>query len=815
MKAKKKLGILKKPMTKRRIIIISSVTLVAVVAIVSTIFIVRAKSGSAQMQATVVSADAALGTISTSVSSTGTLENDTANDIEIPTGIKIDEVLVESGDSVKAGDVLATVDTTALGTLITSVQEEINTLDAEIAEAKSETELETIDTYVDGRVKKIYAAAGTKVSDTVAESGALMVLSLDGYLAVVLEDVSGVSEGDAAVVTLSDGTEVSGTVNSVQSSTVVVLITDNGTPLGDTVTVTNSSGTKLGTGTLIAHQGLEITGSYGTVKSVDVSENELVDVDDTLITLTNTITAQTYEELLVERTQLTTKLKTLLGYLTDSSIKATYDGIVGSVNISDGGTTSTSTTSSSSSTTTATTGATSTSSTAATTDSTQESGGIISLASVTTGGVMTVAEEEGTSATTLEAGEGAEEEDTELTEITSIDLAITQPVTGEDSQTSVTGGDGYTATISWDPGDSVYEGSTTYSARLILQAKAGYTFAAADALEIDPGNGVISGLFVNSTAEENIVTFSLTFPKTAAEETEEVEPTATPTAEATQAAETTGAAAATESASSGSGTQSSSGSSAGSSSSGSLSSGSSSGSSSSSGASSSGSSTTSSTDSSSSTSSDSSDSSSTDSDNTTVAALTVSPVENMLLTLSVDELDILSLAEGQEVDITFDAIEDETFTGTISKIADSATSTGGSSKYEVEVTVAKQDSMKAGMNASATIIIDEVENVVTIPVSALQERGDSVYVYTGTEGEDSTLTGETEVETGLSDGTTVEITSGLVEGDTVYYQQIEVQSSSEDETTTGFSMGGSMQSGEMPSGGGGEMPSGGGGFGGQ
>ena len=78
--------------------------------------------------------------------------------------------------------------------------------------------------------------------------------------------------------------------------------------------------------------------------------------------------------------------------------------------------------------------------------------------------------------------------------------------------------------------------------------------------------------------------------------------------------------------------------------------------------------------------------------------------------------------------------------------------------------------MKQGMNASATITIENRENVITIPVNALQEKGNKVFVYTEKD-EDGNLSGETEVTTGLSDGTTVEITEGLSEGDTVYYNK--------------------------------------------
>lgn len=61
-----------------------------------------------------------------------------------------------------------------------------------------------------------------------------------------------------------------------------------------------------------------------------------------------------------------------------------------------------------------------------------------------------------------------------------------------------------------------------------------------------------------------------------------------------------------------------------------------------------------------------------------------------------------------------------------------------------------------GMSVLATISVEEAEDAVLIPVSALQERGGKTFVYTES-AEDGTISGETEVTTGLSDGNRVEI----------------------------------------------------------
>ncbi len=154
------------------------------------------------------------------------------------------------------------------------------------------------------------------------------------------------------------------------------------------------------------------------------------------------------------------------------------------------------------------------------------------------------------------------------------------------------------------------------------------------------------------------------------------------------------------------------------------------------------------------------------------------------VTVSIDELDILDIKEGQTANIILDAIEDKEYEGEISKIATEATNSGGSAKYEVEISLPIDENMKTGMSASVTIHTAQAENVVVIPVLALQEKENKTFVYTKTD-EKGNLSGEVEVETGVSDGTNVEITSGLSEGDTVYYTPATSSSDSKEETMTG------------------------------
>ena len=205
-----------------------------------------------------------------------------------------------------------------------------------------------------------------------------------------------------------------------------------------------------------------------------------------------------------------------------------------------------------------------------------------------------------------------------------------------------------------------------------------------------------------------------------------------------------------------------------------------------------------------------SDSTVSSTENSEITAFTLASDDTMILSVNVDELDINSVSEDQEAAIVLDALEDQSFTGTVTDVSDLAESSGGGvSKYSVKITIPKDDKMKEGMNASATIVTEEKEQVVTIPVNALQEHGQEVFVYTEKD-EEGNLSGRVAVTTGLSDGELVEIIEGLREGDTVYYLKTgsfpaEGSEFPAQDGMRGFQSGGEMipGAGEMPAGGGG------------
>ena len=719
------------------------------------------------------SAEAKKGNLSKTIVGTGNLELAEAEDQDAPSGLEISEVMVESGDEVKEGDVLAVVDESSILEAMEQVQEEISQLDESIQEYQDSDEENVIESSVSGRVKKINVSAGSDVSDTMVSDGALMVLSLDGKMAVSLSGVSGVFVGDSVTVTLSSGTQVTGTVDSVSGKDCVVTLTDNGTTYGDTVTVTDSSGQELGSGELTIHEPLEITGTSGTVSAVNVSENASVSEGTTLLTLEGSANETQYQELLAKREARTATLKKLIQLKADPEIKAEISGTVQSVNVSAGSSTTTDSSSGSSS-------------------GSSGSGKTVSQMSYVVSGSVSVVRCSDTGAAvssdsvtdisesdmnSQEAGETDTEQQTEIVALASSDayfssdvdgeedssgedtaetsttlqfaiategtstassLVIAAPVTGQMPVTSVSATDGsYTGTVAWNPGDGSFQEKTVYQAVVTLTAGDGYVFQAGSISQI--ALGTVSGISVSQDGKS--MSFQITFPETAAAEDIKKDDSgngndSTTDGKSTDDNKDNDADQVTDGADGQSGTDSA----------------------------------DNGTDSASGNSGTDGNSTQSGNNQSGGSAASGNSGGTSVSDASGSSSSASQTGDSQEAVVTFDAIEDEEFTGEVTEIGNTASVNGGVAKYTVSVSVPKDEEMKQGMNASATITIENCENVITIPVNALQEKGDKVFVYTEKD-EDGNLSGETEVTTGLSDGTTVEITEGLSEGDTVYYNK--------------------------------------------
>lgn len=633
------------------------------------------------------------GDISNTVSGTGTLTLDGDTSIKIPSGITIEETKVTSGQEVKAGDILATVNMRSVYSTIETIESRISTLDTQIASAQSNTDVTSVSAGVKGTVTKIYASVGDDAYSCISKNGSLME------------------------ITTSDGNVI------------------------------------------------KVVSSGGTIKSIPVSEGSSVSADTTVLTILSGSLDASYKGYIAEREDLIEQLDELLKIESSGAITASQDGIIADVNISSSTSISSSSTSSSSTGTGTTTSLSGSTKKAYSASYTNTSADTAILTSCTNAVLLseTVSDEDPSADTT------SEETKLSLSIISSEsstkeNLGILSPAKDQNVMTEISASDNsYTGTISWTPNADSFAANTVYQAKVQLTANDGYCFSSDSILSLE--SGILSGLQVSDNGKA--LSFTISYPsysddsnnndndKDNSDNNDDDKSQSTPSDNTANTDKTDTA--------NGSGVFSSdgtdyssysfSGSSAGSADLGSYTT----------------SGTTASTDTASAASS--SDNSSSASTSSMVTAFTLSTQGNLSVSVSVDELDINSMSIGQEATVTLDAIENQSFTGTVSSIANtSSNSSSGVAKYTVKLTLPKDDSMKIGMNASVNIVTSESKDVLTIPVSALQERGDESYVYTKID-DDGNLSGEVTVTTGLSDGTNVEIKDGLEEGTTIYYQK--------------------------------------------
>lgn len=125
--------------------------------------------------------------------------------------------------------------------------------------------------------------------------------------------------------------------------------------------------------------------------------------------------------------------------------------------------------------------------------------------------------------------------------------------------------------------------------------------------------------------------------------------------------------------------------------------------------------------------------------NSTVMCI-IADMSTLIFEISVDELDISSIAVGQKVEITADALEGQTFTGVVDNISIVGTASNGVTSYPVKVVVdgGEATGLIPGMNVNASIVIESREDVLRVPLSAVR-RGNMVIVKDdGTDTSDNT-----------------------------------------------------------------------------
>lgn len=752
--------------------------------------------------ASVLEAEVKEGSVQATVRGGGTLEAGDGEDIELPVDVKITEFLVKNGQEVKKGDPVAKIDKVSALTAVTEIRTSMAAVEKQMETFSDEKSASTVTAPAGGRVKAIYANPGDSVTQVLVEHGALALLSLDGRMSVTLTVSSQLIPGDSINVTLDSGKTVTGRVESNLNGELTVTIADNGYAVGDTVTLEG-----LGSGSLEIHNPWLATAFNGTVSQVNIRLEQTVSSGGSLFTLKDTdYTAQ--RELLAEtHRKYEELLQKLLTWQDTGVITAPCDGLVSGIdtdsthllaaedeeitasllNADDGDfrlvllsqVTQTCTGDDKCP--------------LKGTDSGHQDGCPKACTHATAEGVCTASEHFDDcimACTHAENSEDCPATGAHHTDCIKACIETTQEhkcpatkyhydgciekctesaVSGEcpahihkkgciescisaDTQGKCTAGHHKADCIEScivsksadDPcpatkhKDGCYFQNATYTGQVFKV--------------VSVGSGALVGYW-DSTVYDVVKTASGWARKDGQPFSTNncVQADTISASGSYQAGDTLLSVTVTKDGEShslglvkiSSGSQMPGfdlsglmGMMGGFSMGGYGSTGSS-----------------------------QAQLYSLDGD----VLLTVTPLDTMTVTIAVDEKDIAGVKTGMTAQLTMNALPDETFEGQVTRVAQTGSGSGGSSKFDVEITLSRESDMLPGMSATAELTLYEKMNVLTLPVAALRDEGGKTLVYTGKDKKTGEPANPVEVTTGLSDGENVEILSGIDSGTTVYY----------------------------------------------
>ncbi|MDX3188354.1 HlyD family efflux transporter periplasmic adaptor subunit [Streptomyces sp. MN03-5084-2B] len=211
----------------------------------------------------------------------------------------------------------------------------------------------------------------------------------------------------------------------------------------------------------------------------------------------------------------------------------------------------------------------------------------------------------------------------------------------------------------------------------------------------------------------------------------------------------------------------------------------------------------------------SSNSSSAASSSSSSGFITITNLSGLVVNTSVAEIDVSKVKTGQKATVTLNALPDKPVQATVSSINLTPTTSGNVVSYGAQLALTSPpDGLRPGQSASVVITVAEADDALSVPAAAVQTVGSTNLVTVQENGQNVTR----QVQVGLRGESTVQITSGLSEGDNVVLTGTATTGTAGGTGRTG----GTGGTGGFPGGGTGGFPGGGqrgtgagGGFGGR
>ena len=150
-------------------------------------------------------------------------------------------------------------------------------------------------------------------------------------------------------------------------------------------------------------------------------------------------------------------------------------------------------------------------------------------------------------------------------------------------------------------------------------------------------------------------------------------------------------------------------------------------------------------------------------DGTTIAS--VADMNDMIFRGNVDETEIGRIHEGMPIKLTIGAMDSRTFDAQLEYVSPKGVDKNGAIQFEIKaaVEVPKDVFIRAGYSANAEIVLKRAENVLTIPESTVEFKGDSTFVYQIIQEKPEQVFKKKQIQIGLSDGINIEVKDGLTQ----------------------------------------------------
>jgi macrolide-specific efflux system membrane fusion protein len=139
-------------------------------------------------------------------------------------------------------------------------------------------------------------------------------------------------------------------------------------------------------------------------------------------------------------------------------------------------------------------------------------------------------------------------------------------------------------------------------------------------------------------------------------------------------------------------------------------------------------------------------------------------MSNLVMDTSIAEIDVSKVKVGQNATVTINALPNSPVRATVSKINLTPTTSGSVVSYGAQLALTNLPSgLRPGQSASVVITVAEATNALSVPAAAVLTVGNTSSVIVQVNGQDV----RRQVQVGVRGESTVQITSGLSEGDRV------------------------------------------------